>query len=106
MDISEEDSALIASWAKRHPLIEQVWLYGSRARGTSRADSDIDLAVVMDFNAWFDWYAQHKTKPDLHLPHEVDLEWYDPAATDSERVGPGVKQDGILLYERDAVMTG
>ncbi len=29
----------------RHPGVERVWLYGSRARGDYRPDSDIDLAV-------------------------------------------------------------
>ena len=30
----------------QHADIEQVWLYGSRAKGTSRPGSDVDLALV------------------------------------------------------------
>jgi len=33
--------------AKFHP--QQVILFGSQARGDARADSDVDLLVVMDF---------------------------------------------------------
>jgi len=32
------------------PGIEAVWVYGSRARGTQRHESDIDLAVMR--RAW------------------------------------------------------
>ena len=85
--------------AKRHPVIERVYLYGSRARGEGRTDSDIDLAIEMDFSDWFSWHHAYKNKPDLHLSHPVDLEWYR-ANQGLERVGPGVETDGILLYEK------
>lgn len=29
-----------------YPVIEQVWIYGSRAKGTNRPGSDVDLALV------------------------------------------------------------
>lgn len=31
---------------RQHPDIDQVWVYGSRAKGTNRAGSDVDLALV------------------------------------------------------------
>lgn len=31
---------------RQHPDIEQVWLYGSRAKGTNQPGSDVDLAIV------------------------------------------------------------
>ena len=37
--------ALIAM-AEQTPEVAILWLYGSRARGTQRADSDYDLAVA------------------------------------------------------------
>lgn len=30
----------------QHPDIDQVWIYGSRAKGTNRPGSDVDLALV------------------------------------------------------------
>ncbi|QLC23839.1 nucleotidyltransferase domain-containing protein [Parasphingopyxis algicola] len=47
MGLNEEDRAKIMAWAATHPEISQVYLYGSRARGDHRPDSDIDLAIVM-----------------------------------------------------------
>jgi predicted nucleotidyltransferase len=32
---------------ERYPIVE-VWLYGSRARGDAREDSDVDLALILD----------------------------------------------------------
>ena len=48
--------AAISEWAARHPITE-VWLYGSRARGTHRSDSDVDLAVMTKGQGLGDRYA-------------------------------------------------
>jgi len=37
----------LASVRARYPVVE-AWLYGSRARGDAREDSDVDLALVID----------------------------------------------------------
>lgn len=37
----------LASVRQRYPVAE-AWLYGSRARGDAREDSDVDLALVID----------------------------------------------------------
>jgi antitoxin ChpS len=37
----------LASARRRYPIVE-AWLYGSRARGDAREDSDVDLALVID----------------------------------------------------------
>ncbi len=35
---------------KGYPEVEGVVVFGSRARGTSREDSDLDVAVILDTN--------------------------------------------------------
>jgi predicted nucleotidyltransferase len=37
----------IISWAENHPSISEIWLFGSRATGTHRPDSDLDLALLL-----------------------------------------------------------
>jgi len=38
----------LASWAASTPNVRALYLFGSRARGNARLDSDIDLAVDLD----------------------------------------------------------
>lgn len=38
---------LLCEWAERHSHIQELWLFGSRAKGSQQADSDIDLGVVL-----------------------------------------------------------
>ena len=42
---------LVSVWAAEQPLIRRVYLFGSRARGDNRPDSDIDLAILNDIDA-------------------------------------------------------
>jgi hypothetical protein len=44
----DELKAAIAPILDRYPAIEAGYLFGSHARGTSHADSDLDLALVGD----------------------------------------------------------
>ena len=105
MNLSDEDRQKIVAWAAIHPEILKVYLYGSRARGDNRTDSDIDVAIVMnqgpgDANALATWMFRHeryKKSPDLHLSQDVHLEWYEKGAG-LEWVAPGVERDGVLLY--------
>ena len=97
MNLSEEDTRKIIEWAGRHPEIKKVYLFGSRARGNNHPKSDIDLAIEMEFLEWFDWHPKYKENPDLHLSHEVRLDWYERGAG-LEIIEPAVVEDGILLY--------
>jgi predicted nucleotidyltransferase len=59
-----------------HPGIEQVVLFGSRAKGNYKPASDIDLAVLGTVDsseiARIDWELD-----DLLLPWEIDLLQFD-----------------------------
>jgi predicted nucleotidyltransferase len=37
----------LIAWAQRTNAIAELWLFGSRAKGTSRPDSDVDIAVSL-----------------------------------------------------------
>ncbi|MBN9334917.1 MAG: nucleotidyltransferase domain-containing protein [Devosia sp.] len=45
LGLSEKQIEIIRDWAEAEDLIDEVVLYGSRAKGTHREDSDVDLAV-------------------------------------------------------------
>lgn len=59
----------LASTANAHPEVAALWLYGSRARGDHREDSDYDLAVA--FCNWEPAPLERRLRPEL-----LALEWH------------------------------
>ena len=45
MQLTDEQLAIIITWAKKTPEVQAVFLYGSRAKGTAKPDSDVVLAL-------------------------------------------------------------
>src|SRR5262245_20784147 len=48
MNLTELQQWIIKEWALRTPHVQEVGLLGSRAKGTAKPDSDIDLAMTVD----------------------------------------------------------
>jgi uncharacterized protein len=58
---------------KRYPGVKKVILYGSRAKGTYKPGSDIDLAIVAPNLTTTDRLKIENEIDDLLLPYKVDL---------------------------------
>ncbi len=56
-----------------HKGVEKVILYGSRARGTNKPYSDIDIALVGPSLSLPDLATLDMQIDDLYLPYRVDL---------------------------------
>jgi predicted nucleotidyltransferase len=87
-----------------HPL--QIWLFGSRARGTHRPDSDWDLLAVVDdgtpddaLTPWSVWrtLGLERVAADVVLVPRSEFE--EDRDTPNTLVWP-VSREGMLLYER------
>lgn len=83
----------IAELAERYGA-RRVRLFGSRARGTNRETSDIDIAVegCADFNGFYD-----AVQEDLWSLLEVDVVNLD-GPVDAALAGE-IERDGKVLYE-------
>lgn len=57
----------------RHPGIGEVTLYGSRAKGNYRYNSDIDLMLTAPGLSWPEFNEIEREIDDLLLPWKVDL---------------------------------
>ncbi len=55
------------------PAIERVLLYGSRAKGTFRPGSDIDLTIIEHGMTASDLSRIERRLDDLSLPYTIDL---------------------------------
>jgi predicted nucleotidyltransferase len=82
------------------PSVQKVILYGSRARGTHNAFSDIDIAVagVKDRREWLHIHCladvEDDRVPTLLKIDLVQLEHVDPSIQQS------IMEEGQVLYER------
>jgi predicted nucleotidyltransferase len=63
----------LRSTLEKHPAIKQVTLYGSRAKGNFRYNSDIDLMVCAPDMGWAEFNQLAVEIDDLLLPWKVDL---------------------------------
>jgi predicted nucleotidyltransferase len=81
------------------PAVIAAWLFGSRARGTERANSDVDIAVLLGpipDRAEVGWEMEARLSAALHLPVQVVV--VDAAPADLVR---RVLRDGVRLVDRD-----
>lgn len=66
--------AHIQQLAEQHADIVAVWLYGSRAQGRARQDSDYDLAIAFNYFS-LDALARYVR------PHSLALDWAQGGST-------------------------
>ena len=45
MDMKDEWLRGLAAWASKNDSVHELWLFGSRAEGTSTQESDVELGV-------------------------------------------------------------
>ena len=70
--LSRQTMAAFLSVLYHHPKVKEVILFGSRAKGTFKPGSDIDLALKGDLNLQ-DLTLLLNHIDDLNLPYTFDL---------------------------------
>ena len=91
----------ITTVLSRFPEVDRAVLFGSRAKGTHKPGSDIDLALVGEHLDWRTIGRIYDALDDLLLPFRFSLVVYG-AATDPDVAGH-IARVGILLFEREAI---
>ncbi len=81
-----------------NPAVEQVIIYGSRAKGDHRPESDIDLTITGSAATWHDLQTIELKIDDLLLPYKADLSLYDHI--DNENLIDHIKRVGKVFYEK------
>jgi uncharacterized protein (DUF433 family) len=84
----------------------QVILFGSRARGETSPDSDIDLLVVLDDDApaaKLGWRSAFEARKDFH--QAVDIvpcrrRWFEDKRAVIGSLAHMAAEDGVVVYER------
>lgn len=100
IDIRAKDWAIVRDILRRHVPQYAVWAFGSRARGTAKPYSDLDLAILTDQPlplAVSAALADDFSESDL--PWKVDcVDW----ASTSEAFRKVIERDKVVVQEGSA----
>lgn len=81
-----------------HPEVEQAILYGSRAKGTHRSNSDIDLCLKGNNLTLPLLLKIGNALDDLLLPYKIDLSIFQ--ALDNPELIEHIRRVGVVFYSR------
>jgi predicted nucleotidyltransferase len=103
-NLDNEWFVLIKMWAANYDRIESVHVFGSRARGDAKLDSDIDIAIRLSGDEenetdgyWICMKKKWEAELTQLLPYKPDLQH---ACDDDVIVLPAVKKEGIRVFLR------
>jgi len=80
--ITEKSHSLLLELFTRQPEVEEVWLFGSRAKGTYKKGSDMAMA--------------NKANEELPIPYQVDI--IDYSSIDNPSLKEHIDRVGKLFY--------
>lgn len=100
IDISPENWRIVRDILRRHVPDREVWAFGSRAKWTAKAYSDLDLCIVSDRPAGLSLLgALAEELSESDLPFKVDVvDW----ATTGESFRKIIERDKVIVQEGEA----
>ena len=93
--LSPEELALLTRVFRSHPEVRGVTLFGSRAKGTHRPESDVDLALLGDVGS-LQAEAIAAELDELPLPYRYDVKAF--AAITLTPLREHIERVGIPIY--------
>ncbi len=96
--LSDEVIGRINSVFLRHPLIDEVIHYGSRAKGNFKTGSDIDLTIKGEQMNLSTLYKVERELDDLLLPYSFDLSIW--RHIDNPDLLEHIDRVGVVFYRR------
>ena len=99
--LSEQTVQKIQSVFRNHPEIEEVILYGSRAKGNHKTGSDIDLVCRGQNLEHATINRIHRELDDLLLPYSIDLS--DIKAVSNRDLLEHINRVGRIFYRRSSL---
>lgn len=94
--LSDKDIESIQEVLRLFPKITEAILYGSRAKGTYRPGSDIDLTLIGNELSHQDLLNIELALDDLLLPYKIDLSLHHHL--DNPQLIDHIDRIGILFY--------
>ena len=95
--LKEEEWERLNSVFARNPKIEKVILYGSRAKGTYKPFSDVDITLVGDDLSSDDLADIMNEVDDLLLPYMFDISLYHKL--NNPELLDHISRRGVTIYQ-------
>ncbi|MDX1949477.1 MAG: nucleotidyltransferase domain-containing protein [Rickettsiales bacterium] len=87
----------LASLLSANKAVEKLYLFGSRANGTAREFSDIDIAISCPKATLEDWKYYENILDNPPTLNSIDLVDYDSV---DKSLRKKINQEGLVLYEK------
>ena len=82
------------------PFVEEIWLYGSRARGDNQERSDIDIAIVCPQATRGEWLAlKYDVIEEADTLLKIDCVRFD-IISEENPFRESILRDRVVLYKR------
>lgn len=96
--ISDKEWEKILTTLSHFPQIQKAILFGSRAKGTNKPFSDVDIALVGDTISFSDLLNLKDEIDDLLLPYEFDFCIYKDLK--NPELKSHIDRRGVEIYKR------
>ena len=100
--LRDSDIASIQQVMKKFPEVESAWLYGSRAKGTQKHGSDVDIAVKgKDITRETILQIRVILNEEVPLPYHFDVTNYQ--SIQKEDLKDHITRVGQLIYQASRI---
>ena len=96
--LSQSTIATLHRIFERYAGLEKVIVYGSRAKGTYKTGSDIDLTLVGEALTLDDMMNIKRDLDDSSLPYMVDVSLFHQL--DNQSLRDHIQRVGVVFYDR------
>ncbi|MGY0800149.1 nucleotidyltransferase domain-containing protein [Lysobacter sp. A286] len=98
----------VQAWAQQHTALSAIILFGSRAKGSARPDSDWDICCLVDGSgseSWYGtWFAHAESwKAEFCQATGLHSDAVQFVAPTSMQVTQGLFECSRMLYVRDII---
>jgi len=97
--LRDKDIDVLCNTFRRFPSVQEVRVFGSRAKGVPSRRSDLDLAISSNESVTNQWTALQEALENAPLIYELDIVRLDSIM--SERLKERIAREGITIYQRE-----
>ena len=105
LDLPAETQSALVLWAALNDAVLELWIFGSRAKGLARPDSDVDIGLALvpakgkddwALGAYFALESEWKRELEAIADRRVSLQ----AMVPDTKADTVVRETGIQLWKR------